>query len=254
MIDIHSHILPNIDDGSKSIEETYNLLKEAKEVGFEGVILTPHYIEGYYERNQEELMRKVKENIQDINIEIYIGNEVYLSENIIKNLKSKKIYSINNSRYILFEMPINVKPLSMYEVIYELLQYKLIPILAHPERYMFVFKEPELIYDLIQKGVLMQANYGSIVGQYGQRTKFIVKKFLENNMIHFLGTDVHRENTIYPNLPMILEKLNKLIGEEKVRQLSEVNPRLVLNNEKIVIEEPNILKFRFDEKLILNKW
>ena len=163
MIDFHSHILPNVDDGSKSVEETFELLKEAKEVGFDSVISTSHYIEKYYEVNVAE--RKVwinalSENLykKNIDLKLYLGNEVYITENIIKLLETGKATSINNSNYVLFEFPMNTKPLNMYDIIYDMLEYKLIPVLAHPERYSFVQKEPELIYDLIQKGVLMQSN------------------------------------------------------------------------------------------------
>lgn len=164
MIDMHSHILPCIDDGSRNIEETLNLIEEAKQVGFTGITLTPHYIEGYYEKEEnerQELIKEIEDKVKGV--KLYNANEVYITEDIIKLLEEKKISKINGSRYLLFEMPMNIKPMNLYEVIYEMLQNKIIPILAHPERYYFVSKEPELIYDLIQKGVLMQANYGSIV-------------------------------------------------------------------------------------------
>ena len=168
MIDIHSHILPNIDDGSRSVEETFNLIKEAEEAGFEAIISTSHYIEGYYETDAPE--REVWVNViydklklQNINIKLYLGNEIYISENIIKLLEDGKASTINDTSYVLFEMPLNSEPLNLYNVIYEMQQNKIVPILAHPERYSFVQKDPELIYDLIKKGVLMQANFGSII-------------------------------------------------------------------------------------------
>ena len=149
-------------------------------------------------------------------------------------------------------MPLNAEPLNLYDIVYQMLQCKLVPILAHPERYSFVQKEPELIYDLIQKGVLMQANYGSIIGQYGEKAKIIVKKFFENNMIHFLGSDVHRQNTIYPKIPQILVELNSLIGEEKLEELTTTNPSLVLKNKRINIDEPIPVELSLKEKIIMN--
>ena len=102
-------------------------------------------------------------------------------------------------------MPFHQEPMDLYNVIYSMQENKLIPVLAHPERYLFVQKEPEIIYDLIEKGVLMQSNYGSILGQYGQKAQFILEKLLENNMVHFLGSDVHRPNTIYKRIPEALD-------------------------------------------------
>lgn len=257
MIDFHSHILPNIDDGSRSIEETFNLIKEAKNVGFDAIISTSHYMENYYETDtpeREVWVNAIYENLQakNIDIRLYLGNEIYLSENIIKLLEEGKASTINDTSYVLFEMPLNAEPMNLYDLVYQMLQCKLVPILAHPERYSFVQKEPELIYDLIQKGVLMQANYGSIIGQYGEKAKIIVKKFFENKMIHFLGSDVHRQNTIYPRIPEILSILNDLIGEEKLEELTNTNPSLVLKNKRINIDEPIQVELSLKEKIIMN--
>ena len=256
MIDFHSHILPNIDDGSRNIEETFNLLKEAKNVGFEGIISTSHYIEGYYETNapeREAWLSAITEALRNkgMDVNLYLGNEIYLSENLIKLLEEGNASTINNTSYVLFEMPLNVEPLNLYDVVYEMLQHKIVPVLAHPERYVYIQTEPELVYDLIQKGVLMQANYASIIGYYGQREEFIVRKFLENNMIHFLGSDVHRQNTIYPKIPEILEELTELIGEKKVEELTTINPKLALSNKRIEIDEPNKIELTLKEKIKL---
>ena len=106
--------------------------------------------------------------------------------------------------------------------------------------------------DLIEKGVLMQANYGSIVGQYGEKAQMIVRRFFENNMIHFLGSDVHRQNTIYPKIPQILDEIADIIGEAKLEELTTTNPKLVLGNKKIEIDEPFDFKLTLKEKIIMN--
>ena len=258
MIDIHSHILPNIDDGSRSIDETFNLIREAKNVGFDAIVSTSHYMEGYYETNvpeREVWVKAIYENLQakNIDINLFLGNEIYMSENIIKLLEDRKASTINDTSYVLFELPLNAEPLNLYDTIYEMQQYKLVPILAHPERYSFVQREPELVYDLVEKGVLMQANYGSIIGQYGKKAQMIVRKFFEGNMIHMLGSDVHRQNTIYPKIPQILSELNSLIGEEKLEELTTTNPNLVIHNKRIDIETPHMMKLDFKEKMMIVK-
>lgn len=257
MIDFHTHILPNIDDGSSSVEETFNMLKEAREAGFETIISTSHYMEDYYEVNvaeREVWINAILENLnkENINLKLYLGNEIYITENIIKLLETKKATTINNTRYLLFELPFNTKPLNMYDFIYDVLEFKLIPVLAHPERYSFIQKEPGIICDLIKQGVLMQSNYGSIIGQYGEGAKVIIKKLLKNDMVHFLGSDAHRQNSIYPKIPKILNELNDLIGAEKVEKITTVNPRLVLENKDIDIDEPKEISLSLKEKLIVN--
>lgn len=256
MIDFHTHIIPNIDNGSRNIEETFNLIKEAKEVGFEGIVLTSHYKEDYYETNIPERdvwVKVIEDNLKNkgIYIDIYLGNEIYITDNIMELLINGKASTINNTCYVLIEMPRNTKPENLYDVIYSLKENKLIPILAHPERYKFIQRHPEIINDLIDEGVLMQANYGSILGQYGEKAEIIVRKFFENNMIHFLGSDVHRQNTTYKAIPRALEEIKDIVGEEKLEKLTNTNPMLALKNKKIEIEEPEETVLTFKEKLIL---
>lgn len=257
MIDFHTHIIPNIDDGSRSIEETFNLIKEANEVGFDGIVLTSHYIENYYETNVPERdvwVKAISDNLKTTGIEtnLYLANEIYLSDNMMNLLIEGKASTINNTSYVLFEMPLNSEPMNLYDVIYSLQENKLIPVLAHPERYSFVQKEPELINDLIEKGVLMQANYGSILGQYGEKAEIIVRKFFEANMIHFLGSDVHRQNTVYKRVPKALNEIRNIVGAEKLEELTTKNPILVLNNKRIKVGEADEVKLTFKEKLIIH--
>lgn len=257
MIDFHSHILPNIDDGSRSIEETFNLIKEAKDAGFDGIVLTPHYIEKYYETDvaeREVWLDAITQNLSVKNFDgnLYLANEIYISENIIQLLEEAKASTINNTSYVLFELPLNAEPLNLYDVIYKMQQYKLVPVLAHPERYSFMQDEPELIYDLVQKGVLMQQNYGSIIGQYGKKAQMIAKKMLENNLVHFLGSDAHRQNTIYKKIPGILIEIKNIIGEDRLKELTTINPTLALSNKKIDIRTPRNIELSLTEKIKMN--
>ena len=230
MIDFHTHILPNIDDGARSIEETFNLIEEAKKAGFDKIVLTPHYMEGYYETDvaeREVWLDAISKNllIKNYDGKLYLGNEIYMSENMIKLLENAKASTINNTSYVLFELPLNAEPLNLYDVIYEMQQYKIVPILAHPERYAFIRSEPELLYDLAQKGVLFQCNFGSIIGQYGNAAKMFVKKMFANKYVHFLGTDVHKQKSIYEKVPQAINEIQKIIGQDKLYKISKNNTR-----------------------------
>ena len=250
MIDFHTHILPDIDDGSRNIEETFNLIKEAENAGFENIISTSHYMEDYYEVDEssrkawiEALNAKLEE--QNINVNLYLGSEIYISDNIIDLIEEGKASSINGTKYVLFELPLNAKPLNLYDVVFEMIKHRMTPILAHPERYSFVQKDIEIIYDLIEKGVLMQSNFGSFIGFFGTKAQTTVKELLERDMIHFLGTDVHRQNSIYLRIPEIIETIKKYTSEEKIKELTEINPGLVLRNEEFYIPEPKKAKKGF---------
>ncbi len=251
MIDMHSHILPNVDDGAKNLEETISLLQEAKQAGFTAIVSTSHYIEGYYEVLNSQRQKWIEQIEKEV-LPIYLGNEIYLSENIINLLKENKACAINRTKYVLFELPLNSKPLGLLEEIAEMKIEGFRPILAHPERYTFIQENPKLVYTLIENEVLMQGNYGSIIGRYGSKAQILFKKLLENNMIHFLGTDVHRKGTIYPKMPEILEKLKAIIGKQKLEELSTINPKLVLENKDIIKQEPiEKIRFNLKEKLLM---
>lgn len=246
MIDFHTHILPNLDDGAKSIEETFTLIKEAKEAGFTKIISTTHYFEGYYESNNIERktwIDNLNSKIEDV--KLYLGNEIFISDKIIEFIKENKAATIGNSKYVLFELPMNNKPMNLKETIYKLQDAGYVPIIAHPERYAYIQENPNLLVDLIEMGALFQANYGSIIGVYGNKAKEAVKKLLKNNMIHFLGTDVHRPNSIYAKMPLILTELKKVISEDTFKKLSLENAQKVLDNQDIDIETPKKIKINF---------
>lgn len=256
MIDFHTHIIPNIDDGARNIDETFNLIQEAKNVGFDGIVLTSHYMENYYETGVKERdiwVKVIKDNLieKGIKTNLYLANEIYLADNIMDLLIEGKASTINNTSYVLFEMPLNSEPMNLYNVIYSLQENKLIPVLAHPERYSFIQKEPEFIYELVEKGVLMQSNYGSILGQYGEKAKIVLTKLLKGNLIHFLGSDVHRQNTIYKMLPQALEEIKNIVGVDKLNKLTTINPKLALDNKRINIDEPIETKLTLKEKIIM---
>lgn len=234
MIDFHSHIIPNIDDGSKSMDRTLEILEEAKEAGFTHIISTSHYIENYYEcteQERQELLNKIKENSDGI--ELFLGSEVYFSENMIDLLKDKKASTINGSRYVLFEFSLNSKNMMAKDIVYRLIENNYIPVIAHPERYSFVQDDIDFIFDLVEMGALLQANYGSIIGMYGKKAQKTLKKLLKENVISFLGSDVHKPEQIYPMIPKAIKKIKKIISEERFEELSTTNAQKVLNDEEI---------------------
>ncbi|MCI9016942.1 MAG: hypothetical protein HFJ53_07260 [Clostridia bacterium] len=243
MVDIHSHIIPKIDDGSKNIEETYTLLQEANKVGFTDIISTSHYIEGVYDTNVETRLiwiEKINQIMQENNIKLKIhpGTEIYIIPYILELLKQNKVLTLGNSRYVLFELPMNNNIKCLSEIMIKLLQENYIPIIAHPERYFYIQKDPNLLIPLIERGVMFQANYGSIIGYYGKEVKNTIKKLLSSNMIHFLASDVHKNNTIYTQMEEIKFELEKIIGKEKVNELSTLNPKSILENNNIDIQKP----------------
>lgn len=236
MIDFHSHIIARIDDGSRNLEQSIAMVNEAKKVGFTKIISTSHYMENYYEcneRDRRQLLKKVQENVQGI--ELILGNEIYITNNIIELLQNGQASSINGTKYVLFEFPlITTRPMNDKEVIYRLVENGYIPIIAHPERYPFIQENPDYLFELEEMGALFQANYGSIIGMYGLKAKKTLKILLKNNLISFFGSDVHRPEQVYNKMPKIIKKLKKIISNEEFEEFTEINPEKVLKNENII--------------------
>lgn len=238
MIDIHTHIIPKIDDGSKAIEETFEIFKEAANEGFTDIILTPHYIRGYYETNtniREFWTKSIQDTLNqlDIPIKVYVGNEVYVCEDIDELIFRNEVSCLNNSRYVLFELPMNSNITYLEEVIFKITNLDKVPIIAHPERYSYVQKDIKLVQKLHEKGVLFQSNYGSILGLYGEGSKKALEKLLKSNCIDFLASDVHFKNSIYPLIKESKKKIKKIIGTEELNKLTTINPRRILLNDYI---------------------
>ena len=238
MIDVHTHILPNIDDGAKNVEETFELIHEAYTAGFTDIITTSHYIEGQYEVNKYDrkcIIKALQDKINqdNINIKLHNGAEAYISEEIPELINRGIISTLADSRYILFELPLYAKVIYAYDVIDKLLELGYIPVIAHPERYRIVQEDIKLAISYIKRGALLQSNYESIIGRYGNKAKETLLKLLDMDAVHFLGTDTHRENTIYSEMDIILKELKRKIGKEKLEILTKTNPRKILKNEPI---------------------
>lgn len=227
MTDVHSHILFDVDDGSSSIEESIALLKKLKEVGFNNVILTPHFIDGsdYCSKNYEKIEKFniLKKEIKDRNIDIniYLGNEIFINDNIINFIKDGSIYPLNNGKYLLIELPFHNKIINLEDILYEIKLAGYIPIIAHPERYTYFQDDYSLVDELRDNDVMLQANYSSILGFYGKREEKLVKYMLKNKYIDFFGTDIHhvRKSYVIDNFKKIEKKIIKVAGSDYYEEI-----------------------------------
>lgn len=235
MIDTHNHILFNIDDGCKTIDESIILLKQMEKLGFKKIILTPHYIKEtkYIVNNieKENKINELKEKLKEkkINIDLYLGNEIFITDNIIDLLKNNNASSVNKSRYVLIELPFENEIIGLTDILYELKYNKLIPIIAHPERYIYFQNDIRKIDKLREEGILFQVNYASLLGLYGRKAKKTIKYLLKNGYVDFFGTDIHRitQTTVLDNFKKIEKKIIRLIGPEEYK-------RIITNGEKII--------------------
>lgn len=234
MKDIHSHILYGIDDGSNSYQQSIDILKSLEERGVTDIVATPHYIIGtnYNSDNKKkfDLINKLQEKT---NINLYVGNEVYIDTDIIKYIKNNQISTINNSRYLLMELPLNEKLECANEIVFELRNNGIVPIIAHPERYHYLTLDD--LKKFIDQGCLLQGNVTSLLGKYGKNAKHNLELLLKKRMIHILGTDTHRSFNI--DIKKCLQLLKNMVDEEIYLDLLERNFTKIVNDEKIVSYE-----------------
>jgi len=199
-VDLHSHLIPGIDDGSQSMEESLSLLKGMEALGYEKVITTPHIMLDAY-RNTPEIIRNGLDALREaavkegISIEIDAAAEYYLDDGFEDLLKKGDILTIKGE-YLLFETSYFAKPIQLEEMIFAISSSGYIPLMAHPERYRYIkdaLKEYERFKEL---GVLFQVNLNSFGGHYGKDAKSKANLLSTEGMIDFLGSDVHHAKQV----------------------------------------------------------
>ncbi len=244
MIDIHCHILPEVDDGSRSLNESIEMALIAKEQGIKKIVNTSHYHPDFRYKKGEELLKELedfnnvlKENM--IDIEVLIGNEIYYTKDLIKEIDELDFYTLNNSRYILIELPPTNFPTDLCNIVYELKEKNYIPVFAHVERYREVQENPELIYDIINAGAIIQINSHSILGKSGKELQRTCDTLISRNMVHVVGTDAHRSKRRTPIFldayQYVLEKYSKEVADN----LFIKNNNAIINNEDLNLTRPS---------------
>jgi len=199
-VDLHSHLIPGIDDGSKSMEESMELLRGLEALGYEKVITTPHIMFDAYKNTPKSIkeglaaLRNAAKS-EGINVEIEAAAEYYLDEGFYDHLQSQEVMSIKG-RYLLFETSYVSRPLQLEEMIFEIGAAGYTPLMAHPERYRYI-KDPSKEYGRLKElGVMFQVNANSFGGHYGRSAKGLADFLSKEGMIDFLGSDVHHQRHV----------------------------------------------------------
>lgn len=235
MMDLHSHILYGVDDGAKNIEESIQIIDHLYQNGVRHIMLTPHYIENSKYCCNNERKKEILKILQAKcpNVNLYLGNEVYISENILELVRNHEIMTLNGSKYLLIELPMNNEIKNLDSIIFELLRNQMIPIIAHPERYSYVQNNIHYFDEFQNMGVLLQGNYESLFDQYGKTARKTLKKLLKEDAISFLGSDIH--HITHPShIDQLDKKLSKIVKDPcRKKELLEDNFLKVINNREI---------------------
>lgn len=229
MIDIHSHILPGVDDGAETLTDSVNMVRELAEQGVTEIIATPHYVtETIYTAPRPGNLRRLEDLKQAIaneglKVELHLGNEIYINEQIKELIRTGEIATLAKSKYLLVELPMSGDYPNHQDVLQALMEDGYRVILAHPERYVAIQNDFEIVRELYNAGVLLQCNLGSMVGQYGKHAKKTVQRLAKEGMIFAMGSDIHHVDNRW-QLEEVHEKLKKYYSDAELEQIMIKNP------------------------------
>lgn len=237
-IDMHNHILPGVDDGSRSNEQSLHMLELAYQEGFRTIVVTPHYQEGIYTNSIEFVMdrlgqlRKVLYD-NNLDIKLLLGCEIFNSHGIIDLLHKGHLPTIADTRYVLIEFMPSADYRYIKDSLYLLQLEGYRPILAHVERYSELRKDFDRIKDLVDMGILFQINAMSIDGSSGRTISNFTHKLLKKRYVHLVATDCHSDVTRSPRITKAANIIIKKYGEAYKDKLLSHNPKLILENQYI---------------------
>ena len=222
--DIHSHLLPGIDDGVQTLEESLDVIQGFYDLGYRKLITTPHIMGDFYKNTPtiinsklEEVRKALKEN--QIDIDIHAAAEYYLDEQFLTLIDSDIPLLTFGENYVLFETSFISKPLYLKEAIFKLQTQGYRPVLAHPERYLYLQDDDSLVQDLLDSGVLFQLNLNSVDGYYSRAVQKMAKTLIKNDKITFVGSDCHN-----------LKQLSAFDSAMHNKLLKYLNTNLLINN------------------------
>ena len=257
MIDLHSHIIPAIDDGCRDEALSLAKLRKAAASGTTALFATSHVLgAGEYpswealQAGAEKLRTVCREN--ELDLQIYSGAEVFMDWELLDELAEDGSYCLNGEAfgkqavtYILVELPMNFIPQYADEFWYELRLKGVVPILAHPERYGELMAKPEKLLAWRREGLLLQCNAGSFAGKFGEAAEQAAKLLLKNHLVDFIGSDAHRDVGRDTDMRAGAQVIREIAGEAELKRITEENPKKVIRGEAMEICKP--------EKIVMEK-
>jgi protein-tyrosine phosphatase len=230
MIDIHSHIVFNVDDGPSTIKESIRMVLEAEKLGVNDIIATPHFDDAlFYTGKTAENFSDLSSRIDGCDVKLHLGYEVLINPVITQKIGELKKRTLNKSRYILFELPFDNIPAYSGELLYELNVEKIIPILAHPERNRPFMKNFDSFTKFLENGCLVQIDAASIVGVYGTEIRRFAEKAIKHNLAQFVASDAHCADDYINWYLQAYKQVRRWAGEICANQLFNENAKKIIS-------------------------
>jgi len=236
MVDIHCHIIPEVDDGSRSWEMTREMCRIAADDGIRHIVATPHCNDEYpYDRERYEALTYNLLEASEGRLEFSIGCDFHFSyENIRDAIENPQRYSINGTRYLLIEFSDYGIPPNLTELLFQFASRGIVPIVTHPERNPLLVRRPEKILELVDAGALIQVTANSITGFWGDKARSISEWLLARGAVHVVASDAHDPKRRRPVLSEARNTLARLVGLEAAQALVNDNPQAIIEDKRLL--------------------
>ncbi|TMW72239.1 tyrosine-protein phosphatase [Alteribacter natronophilus] len=246
MIDLHSHILPGVDDGAATMEDALAMARAASQEGIRTIVATPHHQNGKYTNERTEIIDAVRELnvvLKDNHIELDVlpGQENRIYGELIEDFRNGEILPLNESKYLFVELPSNRIPRFTNQLFYDIQVEGLQPIIVHPERNQEIMKHPERLYELVKNGALTQVTATSVAGRFGKKIQKLSEDLIEANLTHIVASDAHSMEGRGFAMREAYDRIEQEFGNQMVYLFQE-NAELIIENSQVMIEPPQKVK------------
>jgi protein-tyrosine phosphatase len=246
MIDLHCHILPNVDDGPKDLAESVEMAKQAVQQGIKTIIATPHHRNEKYENHGQTIFRQVEEfnrvlKNENLDLTVLPGQETRIFGEMVEGLETSEILPLNQGKYVFVELPSGHVPRYTGQLLFDIQLKGFVPVIVHPERNQEIVENPEVLYQLVKKGALTQVTASSVSGHFGKSIKKFSLQLIEANLTHFVASDAHNTSNRGFKMVEAYDAIAKNFGIEAVYMFRE-NAELVVLGKSVYREAPERMK------------
>jgi protein-tyrosine phosphatase len=242
MIDLHTHLLPDWDDGAIDQAEANRMIEMAREDGISTIVLTPHVFRmtkhGNDGKDLKDRIRAFLEQPKPRSVDFFAGAEVHVHPGMIAHIKEFDL-TINRSNYVFIEFAAQHLQGDVTNLVYQMMLAELIPVISHPERNAVFARSPDVLYDLIRQGAIGQVTAQSITGGFGRHIRKVAEVFLRHGLVHLIASDAHNAEKRPPRLSEAVERASKIVGAASAEAMVTTIPAAILENEEIpILREP----------------